>query len=107
MLIRKRIFSHADMSCDDTVRNIALRRAVFAYYDNKVTHNYEDSEKGIRKLVYNNIKDLKLTRQEKHEIYSQFMRARADMNKKDVGIKFGNTYLKAFKTFHNYQTNRT
>lgn len=89
----------------DAIHTIALRRVVFAYYDNSTTHNYEDSEKGIRKLVYDNIKDLKLPKQEQRQIYSKFMRARADMGKKDIGIQFGNAYIEAFKIFHNYQTN--
>ena len=101
----KKCQSFKDKKDKDAIHTIALRRVVFAYYDNSATHNYEDSEKGIRKLVYDNIKDLKLSKQEQRQIYSKFMRARADMGKKDIGIQFGNAYIEAFKIFHNYQTN--
>lgn len=104
-MFRKSVNHSKNQKDEEAIRTIALRRVVFAYYDNSATHNYEDSEKGIRKLVSDAIKDLKLSRQERNSIYNEFVQVRADMNQKDVGIQFGNAYAETFKTFHDYQTN--
>lgn len=65
MLIRKKDISYADMSCDDTVRNMAIRRAIFAFLDNEKRHYYKETSKGIRQLVSDATNSLCIPRQEK------------------------------------------